>query len=157
MLAAPRRQAARRLAFHNLHTGEELETTYWRNGYYVPAAIRRINWILRDFRVGRAISMDMRLLDLLHRLDGELDARGRFQIISGYRSPQTNRMLRVRSGGVAKHSLHIVGRAVDIRLPDYGLADLRDAAMALRMGGVGYYPRSAFVHVDTGRVRHWGY
>ena len=144
-----------RLAFHNLHTGERLKTVYRSGDRYLPHALAEINHILRDFRTGEVTAIDPSLLDLLNRLHREVNAQRPFEVISGYRSPQTNAMLRANSNGVAKHSLHMEGKAIDIRLPGVPLADLRQAALDLRRGGVGYYPKSDFVHVDTGRVRHW--
>ena len=144
----------RRLALHNLHTGDEADVVYWRNGSYREVALERIDWVLRDHRAGEQTAMDRELLDLVYRLHAELDG-GSFGIISGYRSPATNAMLRSNGSGVAKRSLHMQGRAVDLRLPGVPTAQLRDAARALRVGGVGYYPRSDFVHLDTGRVRYW--
>lgn len=161
LAAAPRALFAaeapeRSIAFHNLHTGESLKTTFWADGGYVPESLREIDWVLRDFRTGDVKGMDPTLFDLLHTLSGVLDTKEPFQVISGYRSPATNAMLHAHSDGVAARSLHTVGQAIDIRLPDRSLADLHNAALSLRAGGVGYYPKSDFVHVDTGRVRRWG-
>lgn len=149
------RAAGRSLAFENLHTGETLHTVYWADGGYVPGALREIDRILRDHRTGEVLPIDTALMDLLYSLNRRLASDAPFGVISGYRSPATNARLRGAGAGVAVHSLHTVGRAIDIRLPGRSLTDLRDAALALRAGGVGYYPRSAFVHVDTGRVRSW--
>lgn len=146
--------AGRALAFRHTHTGERLEIAYFAHGEYVPAALARIDWLLRDFRTGDARRMDTRLLDTLHAL-APLGG-GEFEIISGYRSPRTNARLRQASNGVAENSLHLSGRAIDARLAGLPTARLRDAALALGQGGVGFYPRSDFVHLDTGRVRHWG-
>lgn len=157
-IAAPARVLAdgqRTLSFHHLHTGESLRATYWADGNYVPGALGELNWLLRDFRTGEKIRMDVGLLDLLYRLRETMQSTAPFQIISAYRSPHTNAMLRRRSHGVAAHSLHMEGMAMDVRLPGRRLRDLRQAALHLRRGGVGYYPRSNFVHVDTGRVRFW--
>lgn len=157
----PRRALAaagetRVLSFSHLHTGERLGAVeYFSGGAYLPDALGAINRLLRDFRSGEVGAMDPALLDLLHGLRGATGSRAPFQIISGYRSPATNDMLRQRSSGVASGSLHMKGQAIDIRLADVPLARLRDAALALRGGGVGYYPGSDFVHVDTGRVRAW--
>ena len=145
----------KRLAFYNLHTGEHLKTIYWAEGRYVPGALKDINWILRDYRRNKVKPIDVRLLDLLHSLDGRLETRQPFHIICGYRSPATNEYLRKHSAGVAKHSMHIEGKAVDIRIPGCRLRALQRAALALHDGGVGIYPVSDFVHVDVGRVRHW--
>jgi uncharacterized protein YcbK (DUF882 family) len=155
VFAHVRPQGQRRLALANLHTGERIEEVYWRNGVYQAGALERINWVLRDFRENAAIAMDRDLIDLLYRLRVELDAGEGYEIISGYRTPKTNAMLRARSSGVARRSMHTLGRAADIRRPGVALAELRDAALSMRRGGVGYYPKSRFVHVDTGRVRTW--
>jgi len=153
--AALTESGVRRLAFHNLHTGESLVSTYWSGGRYVAEELHNIDRVLRDFRTGEMKPMDPRLMDLLHVLQKNLDTREPFQVISGYRSPGTNEMLRHASDGVAASSLHTVGQAIDIRVPGRGLSAVRRAAMALQQGGVGYYPKSDFVHVDTGRVRFW--
>jgi uncharacterized protein YcbK (DUF882 family) len=145
----------RRLSFFNTHTGETLRTVYSVGSEYEPQALRDIDRILRDHRTGEVKAMDPRLLDLLHALQGRLGATGPFHVISGYRSPATNAILRKTGGGVGGKSLHMAGKAIDIRLPGTGLSDLRRAARGLKAGGVGYYPSSDFVHVDTGRVRYW--
>jgi uncharacterized protein YcbK (DUF882 family) len=145
----------RALSFDNLHTGERLNVEYYASGVYVPQALAAVNLLLRDFRTGEVGPIDAALLDLLHRLATATGSRRPFQIISGYRSPATNEALRRRSSGVASASLHTVGQAIDIRLDDVPLETLRDAAVALRSGGVGHYPASNFVHVDTGRLRTW--
>lgn len=147
--------AERRLGFHNLHTGEQAELPYWIEGNYVPEALSEINRILRDHRTGDVAAIDTRLLDLLHRVSATVGAPQPFQVISGYRSPASNLMLAEHSSGVAKRSLHMEGKAIDIRLPGVALADLRRAGLALQGGGVGYYPGSNFVHLDVGRVRTW--
>ncbi len=159
--AAPLAQAARHppgeraIAFQNLHTGESLSTVYWADGRYLPEAMQRIDWLLRDFRVDQAHPIDPRLLDTLAGLRHRLYTQEPLQVISGYRSPSTNEMLARMSGEVAHHSLHTQGMAVDIRVPGRRLSGVRTAAMGLRRGGVGYYPRSNFVHIDVGPVRHW--
>lgn len=145
----------RSLAFHNLHTGENLKCTYWENGAYVPAALAEINWILRDYRRNEIKLMDIRLLDLLCAIRKELDTHQPFEIVCGYRSPATNEFLREHTDGVARHSLHMRGMATDIRVPGRNVETVRRAAVALRRGGVGTYPRSQFVHVDVGRLRYW--
>jgi uncharacterized protein YcbK (DUF882 family) len=147
--------AKRSLAFVHLHTGERLKTTYWAGGDYLPDALGQINYILRDFRVDEVAAIDLRLLDLLTALRTKMNSSAPFEIISGYRSPATNAVLRARSNGVAKKSLHMHAMAVDIRLPGRDLADLRRAALDLKLGGVGYYPKSDFIHVDVGPVRYW--
>jgi uncharacterized protein YcbK (DUF882 family) len=146
------------LSFFNTHSGEQLTTCYCTSGRYQPDALAAINHILRDFRVDETRDIDPKLLDLLHDLGRRLETEGPFHIISGYRSPRTNGLLRARGGsssGVASGSLHMVGKAIDIRVPRVQLNHLRAAARSLQRGGVGYYPASDFVHVDTGRVRYW--
>ena len=146
------------LSFFNTHTGERLKTAYCCNGVYQPEALKAINHILRDFRMNEIKPIDPTLLDMLHELGGTLEVDQPFHIISGYRSPHTNTMLRERGGattGVATRSLHMVGKAIDIRVPGVKLDHLRGAARSLKLGGVGYYPSSNFVHVDVGRVRYW--
>lgn len=145
----------RRLSFDNLHTGERLTAVYWADGGYLPDASQQINWLLRDFRANEVHPIDPKLLDLLYALMAVLPAQSPYEVISGYRSPTTNRMLAAASDGVAAHSLHMQGMAIDVRVPGVVLARLRDSAKSLRGGGVGYYPRSDFVHVDVGRVRYW--
>ncbi len=149
------REGVRELAFYNRHTGENLKASYWADGNYLPDALTDINRILRDHRTNDVLPMELPLLDLLYTLRGVLATPKPFQIISGYRSPKTNAMLAAHSGGVAKTSLHMQGRAVDIHVEGIPLDQLRRAAIALQVGGVGYYPESNFVHVDTGRVRAW--
>lgn len=153
----PRKSAAgfRSLSFRHLHTGETLTVPYRDSGRYSPDALAAVNNLMRDFRTGDVIGMDIGLLDILYRLRTTLDSTQPFEIISAYRSPKTNEYLAARSSGVAKRSYHMKGMAIDIRLPGRRLRDVRRAALDLRLGGVGYYPRSNFVHVDTGRVRFW--
>lgn len=145
----------RSLKIYNLHTGESLNATYCEKGCYVEGALRDINYIMRDFRANEIKTIDPRLLDLLYSLSRRLYTQEPFQLISGYRSPATNAMLSARSEGVAHHSLHIEGKAADIRVPGRSLREVWSASMSLLGGGVGYYPRSDFVHVDVGRVRFW--
>ena len=146
---------ARALNFIHTHTGERLSVEYFDRGGYLPDALTTVNHFLRDFRTGDVHAIDPDLLDLLHHLTHLTGSVRPFQVISGYRSRATNEMLRHRSEGVASGSLHMQGQAIDIRLADVPLGALRDAALATRRGGVGYYPASDFVHVDTGRVRAW--
>jgi uncharacterized protein YcbK (DUF882 family) len=153
MLAAP---SSREIALHNLHTGESLKAVFWDDGRYVPDALEAVNHVLRDFRTGDVHPIDPDLLKLLDRLSARVETNAPYQVISGYRSPQTNAMLHEHSSGVASKSLHMQGMAIDIRLPDVELANLHRAALTLQRGGVGYYPVSNFVHVDVGRVRQWG-
>src|SRR5579872_3707635 len=160
LAAAPAALAAltaptRRLAFDNLHTGETLDVAYYENGCYVGDALAEVNHVLRDYRTGDVHVIEPRLLDLLTVLSASLETKTAFGVISGYRSPQTNAMLHEKSGQVASGSLHMQGQAIDIRLPGVDSATVRDAALRLAIGGVGYYPTSDFVHVDVGRVRHW--
>lgn len=143
------------LSFYNTHTGEKLDTTFWAEGVYIPEALAEINYLLRDHRNNAVTEMDIELFDLLYTLRTNLDSREPFHVISGYRSPETNAKLRNHSTGVAKKSLHMEGKAIDINLPGRNLSDLRKVAMELAQGGVGYYPSSNFVHVDRGRVRSW--
>lgn len=146
----------RNLAFDHTHTHEKIALTYANGDIYLPKALNRLNYFMRDHYSGKVGIMDPQLFDILYRLRSSLGARQSFHVISGYRHPATNEMLRkTRGGGVAKRSLHMDGKAVDIRLPGVPTAELRDAALALKAGGVGYYPRDQFVHVDTGAVRSW--
>jgi uncharacterized protein YcbK (DUF882 family) len=146
----------RALTFYHTHTEETLRTVYWAQGGYLSEGLIEIDHILRDFRTGEIETIDPKLLDLLYALQHQVGSRKAFHIISGYRSPATNEMLRhTGGGGVAKKSLHMLGQAADIRLPGCQLSQLHRAAIALNRGGVGYYPRSNFIHVDTGRVRTW--
>jgi uncharacterized protein YcbK (DUF882 family) len=154
-LALADAKGARRLGFKHLHTGETLDVAYWENGAYAPDALAAVNHVLRDWRNNQVHVIEPKLLDLLTALQARLGKTERFDVICGYRSPATNAMLHDRSGEVATHSLHLVGQAIDIHLPGVELANLRDAAQSLQLGGVGYYPESDFVHVDIGRIRHW--
>ena len=152
--AAPARNV-RLLSFLNTHTGETFADAYWENGNYVPDAMTAINQVMRDHRSGEVHQIDPRLLDQLHTLRGAVEATSPFQIISGYRSPASNATLAAASSGVATRSLHMDGRAIDIRVRGVELTRLRNAALAMSAGGVGYYAASDFIHVDTGRVRRW--
>ena len=143
------------LAFYNTHTGEHLKAIYWTEGNYVDGSLREINYILRDPRNNEARDIDIRLLDFLFAIRQEIEASQPFHVISGYRSAATNAFLRAHSSGVAENSLHLVGKAIDIRVPGRDTRTLQNAAKALGRGGVGYYPKSDFVHVDIGRVRYW--
>ena len=147
--------AVRRLSFLNLHTDERCSVVYREDGACVPGALAEVNNVLRDFRTGEVHPIDTRLLDLLADLSTRMETTGPFHVISGYRSPTTNAMLHENSAGVATKSLHMQGMAIDIRLPGRKLADLRDTALGMARGGVGYYAKSDFVHVDVGRVRRW--
>jgi len=154
-IALPRGPGRRALAFHNLHTGESLDLVYWAGGSYLPEARQRIDYLLRDFRTDTVHPIDPNLLDLLSALRQRLRSNAPFLVLSGYRSPETNRMLQATTEGVATNSLHLEGQAVDIRVPDRALTSLHTAALGLKAGGVGYYPKSDFVHVDVGPVRRW--
>jgi uncharacterized protein YcbK (DUF882 family) len=154
---AARAEAApeRALSFVHMHTGESARVVYWADGAYLPDGRAEIDRLLRDHYSGDVHPIDAALLDLLHRLSGRLETKQPYQVISGYRSPATNARLAAHSDGVAAHSLHMVGQAIDVRVPGRSLSALRDTALALRAGGVGYYAASDFVHVDVGRVRRW--
>lgn len=146
----------RTLTFHNTHTGESLhEVAYWERGSYHEAALGEINYILRDHRANAVQPIDPKLLDLVFALQDKIGCQCPIEIISGFRSPDTNAMLSRKGGGVAKRSYHMQGKAIDLRMPVVPLRTLRKAAIDLRRGGVGYYPRSNFLHVDTGPVRSW--
>jgi uncharacterized protein YcbK (DUF882 family) len=145
----------RRLCFTNLHTGETCAVEYWADGGYLPAGLDDIAKVLRDHRSGAVHAIDPKLLDLLHKLQGTLETASPFHVISGYRSPASNAKLAAASSGVAKHSMHMDGKAIDIRVPGVDLANLHKAAKILKGGGVGYYAASNFVHMDVGRVRYW--
>lgn len=147
---------ARRLEFDHLHTGESLSVVFAIGDHYVPAALNTLNHFLRDHYSGEVGAIDPQLFDLLFRTRQETDCQQPFEVISGYRCGTTNTKLRsTGGGGVAKQSLHMEGRAIDVRLAAVPLEDLRDAAMSLQVGGVGFYPREKFVHLDTGKVRCW--
>ena len=147
--------APRVLDLVHTHTDEKLSVIYFDNGDYVPDALSAVERLLRDFRTGERHPIDAGLLDILHDLRRAYGG-GRFEIISAYRSPTTNATLAGKSGGVARNSLHMQGKATYLGFTGRYTAGLRDAAIALARGGVGYYPRSDFVHLDTGRVRRWG-
>ena len=152
---AQARSAARRIALTNLHTGEDLELEYFRDGGYSGDALARIEKTLRDFRTGEMHAIDPHLMDYLVQVAGKLGKEARFSVISGYRSPQTNARLHELSAGVAQHSLHMQGRAIDVRMAGVDCAELADRAQRLQRGGVGYYRASNFVHLDTGAFRTW--
>jgi uncharacterized protein YcbK (DUF882 family) len=147
--------APRWLKLHNIHTQEKLEAVYFDKGEYVPDAVQALDKVLRDYRTGDVYSMHPELFDTLSALAQKTETKSHFQVISGYRSPRTNAMLHERSGQVAKRSLHMDGKAMDVYLEDVALDRLRAAALDLGRGGVGYYPVSNFVHVDVGPVRRW--
>jgi uncharacterized protein YcbK (DUF882 family) len=145
----------RSLSFCNTHTGEELEVVYWSRGKYRKQALADIDHILRDHRTGEVKAINTRLLDLAHDLGERLGNQGPFHIISGYRSAKTNALLRTAGHGVAGKSLHLQGKALDVRMPGTDLPVVHRAAVDLKGGGVGYYPGPDFVHIDVGRVRYW--
>ncbi|MQP64490.1 DUF882 domain-containing protein [Niveispirillum sp. SYP-B3756] len=154
--AAPLGATRRVVSFVSPHTREKLRVTYFADGRYLPTALADVNEMLRDWRTGEKGRMDPKLLDLLFQLRQRLRTDEPFQVISGYRCPKTNAMLAAKTEGVATKSLHMEGKAIDIDLPSRQLTRIRQAAVDLKLGGVGIYSKSSFVHVDTGRVRHWG-
>ncbi|MCS6957213.1 MAG: DUF882 domain-containing protein [Aquificaceae bacterium] len=147
-------EGAKWLNLYSLNTGESLKTVFWLDGVYIDGALQEINHILRDYRSGEVAPIDVKLLDLLYLIT-KLTGKDRIVVISGYRSPSTNAYLHRVKKGVAKDSYHTLGKAVDIRIEGVSLDTLRDLAVSLRAGGVGYYPRSGFVHLDTGAFRYW--
>lgn len=159
LVAAPALAAAaygrRCVSFVHTHTGETLRAVYYQEGCYQSGCLAQVEHLLRDFRTGDEHPIDPALLDILFELQLRSDRDAPFEVISGYRSPATNAMLHERSEGVALHSMHLEGRAIDVRLGGYPTLRLASHARALGRGGVGYYARSDFVHVDTGRVRYW--
>ncbi|MBY5920913.1 DUF882 domain-containing protein [Ferrimonas balearica] len=145
----------RSLSFYNRHTGERTTAEFWGEGHYQSEGLTQLDKVLRDHRVNEVAPIDRGLYDIVFQLARTLDYDKEIHLISGYRSMKTNQMLAARSGGVAKKSYHTKAMAMDIAMPGIDLADLRKAALSLQAGGVGYYPRSGFVHVDTGPVRRW--
>jgi uncharacterized protein YcbK (DUF882 family) len=143
------------LSFFNIHTGESLKTCYHAYGIVIQRAVDRISHIMRDHRTGEIKPVDTNLLDLLHHIVTDIESPSPINIISGYRSPRTNAALRKTTPGVARKSLHMQGRAIDIRIPGYETSEIRRLAISLERGGVGYYPESDFVHLDTGPVKIW--
>lgn len=154
---APATSGDRTISFYNMHTKETLTVTYMRNGRHVPEAMAKINHMLRDWRRNEATRMDPDLIDLVYDIHRDLGAKAPVHIVSGYRSPVTNASLRQRSNGVAQNSQHTLGKAIDLYFPDVPVNRIREVGLKHQAGGVGYYPTSGqpFVHVDTGRVRHW--
>jgi len=148
-------QASRRISLLNLHTDEHLEIEYFREGSYLPHAMSAIEVLLRDFRNGERHTMDPPLMDYLVDVAHTLGVDPVFSVISGYRSPQTNASLREHSTGVAQHSLHMEGRAMDVRIKGIDCVNLASSALGMKRGGVGYYRASDFVHLDTGVFRTW--
>jgi uncharacterized protein YcbK (DUF882 family) len=159
-LLVPRRSLAeiarpRELSFYHTHTDEKLSLVYFADGRYVQDSLLELDRFLRDHRTGDVEKIDPALFDVLHGVASATASRGVFEVISGYRSPASNEMLRAGGGGVARKSLHMQGKAIDVRLTDVETTELRECAVELACGGVGYYHRSNFVHLDTGRVRTW--
>lgn len=151
----PPQPAERALQLYNTHTGESLRTVFWAEGQFLPDALDDINRLLRDHRNDAVAAIDPQLLLLLDGISGKFGRGNTLHVISGYRSPASNALLAAHSDGVARHSLHLEGKAIDVRLPGHDLRALHRAALAARGGGVGYYASSQFVHIDTGRLRHW--
>lgn len=152
---AGRSYASHHVAFRNAYTGDSFSGVYRVGDRYLPDAFERINYVLRDIRTGEVFPMDPHLIDILSMLHQNSYSHEKFEVLSGYRSPKTNAMLRRTSSGVAENSLHMYGQAIDMRLPGLQTIELRNMAIGLRVGGVGYYPKSDFVHVDTGEVSIW--
>ena len=149
------RNTSWRTSFHNAHTGESFNGVYRVGNKYLPDAFERISYVLRDFRTGEVFPMDPRVIDIVTAVQQKAGQSGPVEILSGYRSPKTNAGLRKASSGVAKNSFHMYGQAIDLRIPGYKTSGVRNIALGVKAGGVGYYPKSNFVHVDTGRVRSW--
>ncbi|MGI9493964.1 MAG: DUF882 domain-containing protein [Geminicoccaceae bacterium] len=147
--------AARELHLYNLHTFETLTAVYWRDGTYLAEGLAQISYHLRDFRTGGIKPIDPTLLNILHQLSSNIDVPGPMHVISGYRTPATNAMLAARSDKVSANSFHMRGQAIDIRLPGFATVGMRDMALSISKGGVGYYPESDFIHLDTGPIRAW--
>lgn len=155
-VTTPVLQQGREIGMNHLHTAERIGLVYAKGPVYLDTALEKLNHFLRDHYTDQVGIMDPGLYDLMYEIRKALGARRNYEIISGYRSPGTNERLRTtRGGGVARRSLHMDGKAIDVRLPGVPLRELRDAAVSLKRGGVGYYPRDQFVHIDTGRVRTW--
>ena len=151
--AAPQRE--RPLRLYNTHTGATIRTTYWADGAFIAESMQDINKLLRDHRNNQIAVIDPKVVLLLDQVSSQVKPGSDIHIISGYRSPASNQLLADTTNGVAKHSMHLEGRAIDLRMPGVPLASLRQAALNVAGGGVGYYPDSQFVHIDTGRVRRW--
>lgn len=151
-----RPSSERLLSFQVVNTGERWSGLYWREGVYLPEAMQRLDTLLRDYRAGAVTRMDPALYDQMWEIHQRVGSSEPWRVISAYRSPRTNAAVRKARGGVARNSFHIQGRALDIDLADRSVRAIRQAATALQAGGVGQYPRSDFVHIDTGPVRSWG-
>lgn len=147
--------SSRRVSFRNTHTNESFSGVYRIGNKYLPDAFDRINYVLRDHRTGESFPIDPRVMDIIYSVHQMTGNHAPYDVLSGYRCPQSNAGLRKASSGVAKNSLHMTGQAIDLRMPNYSTSKLRDLAKSLRAGGVGYYSRSNFVHMDSGDVRYW--
>ncbi|MCG7518263.1 DUF882 domain-containing protein [Ruegeria sp. Ofav3-42] len=146
----------RRIRMYSGRTGERIDMIYWVDGKYIKDAVKEVNHFMRDWRTDQVKSMDLRTIDIMAASHNLLDVNEPYMLLSGYRSPQTNAMLRSRSRRVAKNSLHMKGQAADLRLSSRSVSQMAKAAMSCRAGGVGKYYRSNFVHMDCGEVRSWG-
>ena len=156
LLAETPDSAEHRLRLYHTHTNQRIEIVYRKGKAYLPEAIAQLDWFLRDHRTGEIHRYDPKIFDLLHDLAATIGRPGaEIDVICGYRSPWSNAYLRQHSSGVAEHSLHMQAMAIDIRIPGTKLLELRNAALSLHRGGVGYYPRTQFIHVDVGRPRWW--
>ncbi len=144
-----------RVSFRNAHTGDSFNGVYRVGNKYMPEAFERMNYVLRDFRTGEVFPMDPRVIDILALVQQKSGQRKHVDILSGYRSPKTNARLRKNTNGVARNSFHMYGQALDMRIEGFSTRSLRNIATGLKAGGVGYYPKSSFVHIDTGAVRTW--
>ena len=145
----------RTLKLYNIHTGESLQATFWADGQFVDDEVQQIDLLMRDHRANQAMAMQRRLYEKLYHLQNLFGSKEPLYVVSAYRAPKTNADLRRHSGGVAEGSMHMQGKAIDIRIPGVSHRHLHKAAVAMRSGGVGYYPKSGFIHIDTGRRRHW--
>ena len=153
--ASEKVSSKKELIFYKVNTHEHLNAVYWKDGMYLPDGLATINHIFRDTRSDMEREININLIDLLFDLKEQIKSKEPYHIISGYRTPKSNAILSKSNKGVAKNSLHMFGKAVDIRMPGYSLSGLRKVAVKLQAGGVGYYPRSKFVHLDVGEVRYW--
>lgn len=143
------------VALKHAHTGESFSGVYRVGNRYLPESFEKLNYVLRDFRTGDIFPMDPRVVDIISAVQAKTRTGRPLEVLSGYRSPKTNNMLRHETSGVAKNSMHLYGQAIDFRIDGFNTGRLRKVAMGMKAGGVGYYPRSDFVHVDTGKIRYW--
>lgn len=148
-------EESRSLSLYNQHTGEYYQGEYWSNGEYIEASLIKVNNFLRDFRLNKIKKIDTKLLDILYQIQQALGPEHTIHVISGYRSPVTNSMLRNQGRRVAKNSFHMKGRAIDITVPSVSVSTLKKVAQKYRIGGLGYYPGNHFIHLDTGSIRNW--